>query len=145
MNAIAAYLFVFAGGAVGALTRLGVQEGCRKWTSLPGWGAIFIVNILGSFCIGLAVAWLMGLESNFRFDGNNPLHRYVETQAAEHALSLLAVGFCGAFTTFSTFSLDNHFLYQNQRGRMAFNMVGSAVIALLAVLAGWQLGTWAAA
>lgn len=140
MNHLAAYLFIFLGGAIGALSRFGIQEGCRRWTALPGWGAIFIVNVLGSFVIGFTIAWLTGLESAFQADPGGALRRFVETQQAEEGILLLAVGFCGAFTTFSTFSLDNHFLFQENRWHLAFNVVGSVLLCLVAVLAGWSLG-----
>ena len=46
MKFFVAYLCIFAGGSVGALSRFGIQEACRKWTRLPGWGAIFIATLL---------------------------------------------------------------------------------------------------
>ena len=58
---------------------------------------------------------------------------------------LTAVGFCGAFTTFSTFSLDNQFLYRSHRGQMSFNMIAQVVVGLAAVSAGWYAGQWVAA
>jgi CrcB protein len=79
-------LLVFAGGGAGAVLRylLGL---------LPIGGSFPIItcaiNILGSFLIGL----IFGLSS--RATGLNP-----------QLVLLLQVGFCGGFTTFSTFSLD---------------------------------------
>ena len=140
MTLIVEYLFVFLGGALGALSRFGVQEACRKWTSIPGWAAIFIINVSGSFTIGFCVSWLAGIEHAFRLNVTTPLHRFVETQAAEDGIALLAGGFCGAFTTLSSFSLDNQFLYHENRWFLAYNMVGSVLLCLAAVLAGWYLG-----
>ena len=145
MKFFVAYLCVFAGGSVGALSRFGIQEACRKWTPLPGWGAIFIANMLGCLAIGFTVAWLQGLQAEFHLDPISPLRRYIETQETRQGIALLAVGFCGAFTTFSTFSLDNHFLYRSHRGQMSFNMVAQVVVGLAAVSAGWYAGQWVAA
>ena len=140
MAFVVEYLFIFLGGALGALSRFGVQEACRKWTSIPGWAAIFIVNVLGSFVIGFCVAWLGGVENSFHLNLTTPLHRFVESQAANDGIALLAVGFCGAFTTLSSFSLDNQFLYYENRWLLAYNMVGSVLLCLAAVLGGWSLG-----
>ena len=62
MNIVAGMLLVMLGGAVGALSRFGCQKAAERWTRLPGWMAIFFVNILGSFLIGLSFGWLTGLE-----------------------------------------------------------------------------------
>ena len=140
MPTLVAYLCVFAGGIVGALARFGAQEAFRKWTSLPGWGAIFIVNAAGSLIIGFAVAWLQGVQLEAELQHLSPLRLYIETQNANHGLGLLAVGFCGAFTTFSTFSLDNQFLFHGERGRMLFNAVGSVLVCLALAALGWHLG-----
>ncbi|NQY92476.1 MAG: CrcB family protein [Deltaproteobacteria bacterium] len=140
MAFVVEYLFIFLGGALGALSRFGVQEACRKWTSIPGWAAIFIVNVLGSFIIGFCVAWLSEMQDSFHLDLMTPVHRFLETQAAKDGVALLAVGFCGAFTTLSSFSLDNQFLYCENRWFLAYNMVGSVLLCLAAVLGGWSLG-----
>ncbi len=81
-----AYLMVAVGGALGASARYGVG----RWTVHQGWvgfpWATWIVNLSGCFLIGLAIPWLV-----------NEHHRMY---------LLLVVGFLGAFTTFSTYSLD---------------------------------------
>lgn len=145
MATLAAYLCVFAGGVAGALARFGVQEGCRKWTPLPGWGAIFFVNALGSLAIGFIVAWLQGVQEEIGLAHLSPLRLYIDSQAANDGLALLVVGFCGSFTTFSTFSLDNQFLFHGERGRMGLNMVGSVVLCFLLAAGGWMLGRAVAA
>ncbi len=140
MPTLVAYLCVFAGGIVGALARFGVQEAFRKWTSLPGWGAIFVVNAAGSLVIGFAVAGLQGMQLDAELQHLSPLRLYIETQNARHGLGLLAVGFCGAFTTFSTFSLDNQFLFHEKRRHLIVNAVGSVVVCLALAALGWHLG-----
>ena len=64
MTVFVAYLCVFFGGALGALSRFGVQELFSHKTRLPGWVAIVVVNVLGCFIIGLCAAWLQGMEAS---------------------------------------------------------------------------------
>ncbi|MCH2186791.1 CrcB family protein [Myxococcota bacterium] len=140
MSTLIAYLFVLLGGAAGALSRFGVQELFRVFTRWPGWAAVFFVNVLGSFVICLVVAWLQGLIALEHSEGLDPLQLYIDTQDADHGLALLAAGFCGAFTTFSSFSLDNHFLAKESRALLVFNMLGSLIVCLAAVALGWSVG-----
>ncbi|MAJ61860.1 MAG: hypothetical protein CBC48_19210 [bacterium TMED88] len=140
MSTLIAYLFVLLGGAAGALSRFGVQELFRAFTRWPGWVAVFFVNVLGSFLIGLVVAWLQGLIALEHSERLDPLQLYIDTQDADHGLALLAAGFCGAFTTFSSFSLDNHFLAKESRALLLFNMLGSLITCLAAVALGWSVG-----
>ena len=82
-------LAVAAGGALGSVARYLVGIGAAKWLS-PGfpWGTL-IVNVLGSFLIGvLAEAFALKWD------------------ASQATRAFLIVGICGGFTTFSTFSLD---------------------------------------
>ena len=139
MTLFVAYLCVFFGGVLGALSRFGVQELVGHTTRLPGWVAIMVVNILGCFIIAMCAAWLQGLEENLQLQPLIPLRLYMDSQSDAHAVSLLVVGFSGAFTTFSTFSLDNFFLYHGRRGWLAFNTIVSVVVGLLAAWLGWNL------
>jgi len=82
-------LMVGLGGALGAIGRYLTVVAVNNFTSghFP-WGT-FVVNIVGSFLLGLAFVFIverLPAESLFR--------------------TLLMVGFLGAFTTFSTFSLE---------------------------------------
>ena len=72
-------LFVVFGGAFGALARYGVVY----VLSLNSYMAVIAVNFVGSFIIG-----------------------YLYPMNQTQLWLFLAIGFCGAFTTFSTFSLD---------------------------------------
>mgnify|MGYP001418674463 CR=1 FL=1 len=51
MTLIASMLMVVLGGAVGALSRFGCQKAAERWTSMPGWMAIFFINIVGSIFV----------------------------------------------------------------------------------------------
>ena len=145
MTIFVAYLCVFFGGILGALSRFGVQELFRHTTRLPGWVAIVVVNMVGCFIIGLCAAWLQGMEASLHLQHLKPLQLYAQSQANADGVSLLVVGFSGAFTTFSTFSLDNFFLYHGQRAWLAFNVIFSVSVGYLAVWLGWTLGRLAAA
>lgn len=83
-------LWVGAGGFVGSVLRYSVGLGIAVLTATRGGIrfplATLAVNVLGSFAIGM-------------------LLRYVEQGSAQHLLGV--VGFCGGFTTFSTFSLES--------------------------------------
>jgi CrcB protein len=106
-------------GAAGALTRLGVGNVIGE-RDVPV--ATFVINVVGSFALGLLVTW-----------GATLLTRDVA--------SALAVGFLGAFTTFSTFTVDAALLGDDGRvGTAAMYVVLSVGVGLLAAVAGIALG-----
>ncbi|MCA1983410.1 MAG: fluoride efflux transporter CrcB [Nocardioides sp.] len=117
-------LLVLLGGAIGAPTRylVDVVVQSRHDSVLP-WGTIS-VNVAGSLLLGLVA----GLT-------------YV-SDAPTWALTLVGTGFCGALTTFSTFSYETVRLAEAGRWRAATgNVVISLVLGLVAVAIGWELGT----
>ena len=113
------WLAVAAGGALGALARFGVNA-----LVFPIFGrqlplGTLIVNVVGSFLMGLLYVFIV--EKGLL--------------AAEWR-NLLMVGFLGAFTTFSTFSLETLALWQN--GHLALSVsyiIASVSLCLLATLA----------
>ena len=114
---------VAAGGAIGSIARylVGVGSGKLFGTSFP-WGTL-IINIVGSFLIGVLVE-LFAL----RWDLPQVWRVF------------LTIGICGGFTTFSTFSLDAYLLLD--RGELwtsAAYMVGSVVLSVAGLFAGLQL------
>jgi CrcB protein len=113
-------LYVGVGGAVGSILRylasLIVKSGS---TGFP-W-ATFMVNIVGCLVIGL----LFGMTSR------NP-------NFSSHLNLLLAVGICGGFTTFSTFSKECLQLLQvGQHWTCALYIIGSVVIGVAAATIGY--------
>ncbi|CAA0228147.1 fluoride efflux transporter CrcB [Tenacibaculum maritimum] len=112
-------ILVFAGGGFGSVLRFLIG----KWLNDTNTGipyGTFVVNILGSFFIG----FILGLATK-----NQAL-----TQ--NHTL-LLATGFCGGFTTFSTFAYENHvFLKSGDFMSFAFYTILSFIIGFLAVFTG---------
>ncbi len=89
------YTFVALGGACGASLRFYVSQLVLNWLGKGFPFATLMVNIIGSFVMGS----LYQLIENEVLDIN--IHR-----------TLLGIGFLGAFTTFSTFSLDSLLLLQ---------------------------------
>lgn len=113
-------LIVGIGGFLGSIARYLSQIAAGKiFTSGFPFG-IFLVNIIGCLLIGIVYA----------------LTEKGNLLTSEMRL-FLAVGFCGGFTTFSTFSYDNLMLLKdNSIGLLLINTFGSVAFGLLAVYAG---------
>lgn len=112
-------------GALGALTRylIGRLIATRAGSSFP-W-ATLLINVSGAFTIGLVA----GLTSKHVI---NPLTQTV-----------LATGFLGGYTTFSTMSWEAMQLLQEGSGvRGALYLGGNILPGLLAALFGLLLGGW---
>lgn len=86
-----AVALVALGGALGAVARFGVAEALPHANGEVAW-ATFVVNIAGAFVLGCL------LEALTR---SGP-----DTGARRSVRLLLGTGFCGAFTTYSTFAHD---------------------------------------
>ena len=89
------YAFVALGGACGASLRFYISQLVLNWLGKGFPFATLMVNIVGSFTMGLLYQLI---EQNIL---SVNVHR-----------TLIGVGFLGAFTTFSTFSLDSLLLLQ---------------------------------
>jgi fluoride exporter len=113
-------LIVGVGGFIGSILRYLGQLAAGKIFSPSFPMGTFLVNILGCFIIGIVFA--MSEKGNLL--------------TAEMRL-FLAVGFCGGFTTFSTFASDNLMLLKdNSIGLLMLNVTGSVVLGILAVYLG---------
>jgi CrcB protein len=126
------YVYVALGSAVGGLARYGLGTWLQRHLDdrMPRAGALsfpvgtLLVNVTGSFLLGLLVV---------------AISRHAEDGDAMRLL--LGVGFCGGYTTFSTFSYDTVALMEGGAGTLAaMNVAASLALALLATLAGAALG-----
>ena len=99
--------FVILGAVIGAPARFVIDQYLRKFSNAP-WGT-FTVNVLGSFVIGLT--W----------------------GATDNTTALVAIGFTGAFTTWSTFMLDIYLAIEQKKIKVAIiNYIGSLMLGLFA-------------
>ena len=116
------WLLILAGAAVGAPARWFVDGFVQaRHDSVFPWGT-FTVNVLGSFALGL----LLGAS--------------VEGDDLVRLVALVGTGFCGAFTTFTTFSYESVVLAEDGSSGIAVATVfGSVAAGLAAAFAGWAL------
>lgn len=145
MNEIFLFTLVMLGGGLGAIARYLCQVLAARTTTLPGWVPIAIVNVLGSFIIGFAAKWIMDETANLKLSHLLPAAEELSELALSETFAFVAVGFCGAFTTFSTFSLDNFFLSIDKKGQLLANAVLTTCAAYGAVALGWLCGQMVAA
>ena len=107
-------LYVILGAAIGAPARFAIDQYIRKFSSKPY--GIFLVNVIGSFVIGLTF------------------------NKTETVYDLFVVGFAGAFTTWSTFMLDIYLGFELKRYKeITINLVMSLGFGLAAAYLGLQL------
>ena len=120
------YLWVALGGAIGSMGRYGIALGMVRLAGprFP-WGTL-VVNVVGSFIIGYFGALSAG---NGRMPAPNEIRLFV------------LVGFCGGFTTFSSFSLQTLELFQSGEALLGgLNVLGSVALCLAAVWLGVTAG-----
>jgi len=108
------WIAVAIGGALGALARYGISTWVFAISSHKFAYATLAVNVLGSFLMG--ILFVLVIE---------------KAALPAEMRSLLMVGFLGAFTTFSTFSLDALGLWQNGHLFMALIYILATVILCL--------------
>ncbi|MDR0483511.1 MAG: CrcB family protein [Cellulomonadaceae bacterium] len=128
------WLLVAVGGGIGAGARFMLAGAItRRWASRLPWGTM-TVNILGSFIIGLVSGGSSLLVAQLS-SSTMPL---AAADSWIHLGSLLlATGFCGGFTTFSTATVDSVMLAKE--GHLA-RAVGSVAITLVATVAACVAG-----
>lgn len=118
------YLLVALGGAAGSLLRYGVGR-----LAVHYWGpgtvvGTFIVNITGSFALGLFLGWALQ-----------------RSDLPAEVRAMVAIGLLGGYTTFSTLSYDTvRLLESGEALRAAVNIGGNLVIGLAAAWLGIVAG-----
>ncbi len=116
------FLLVFLGGGFGSVLRFMIGKLLNSPKDGIPYGT-FAANIIGSLLIGI----ILGIAAK-----NNSL--------TSNQTLFLATGFCGGFTTFSTFAYENHvFLKSGDFTSFAIYTVASFAIGFLAVFFGMYL------
>ena len=117
------YLAIAFGGALGALSRYWLTVSMERFNSTGFPLGTFVVNLLGSFLIGLLYIILAEKLS-----------------VADQWRPVIITGFLGAMTTFSTFSLDALLLFQQgQYNTALFYVLSSVMICIFAAYVGMQI------
>jgi fluoride exporter len=113
------YLFIALGGAAGSLLRYSLGGAVQRMSASGFPVGTMFVNVSGCFLIGVL------------------LRHFMNMQVSNDLRALLIVGFCGGFTTFSTFSAETVALIElGEYTRATVYVVLSVGLCLLGTLAG---------
>ncbi len=124
MKDLMPYLWVGVGGFIGANVRYVVANVARRLLGVGFPYGTFFINVSGSFLLGVILTAL----------SQRALPHSNEIRLAA------AVGFLGAYTTFSTFEYECHGLFDDGEWALALtNMFGSLFLGLIAVRVGMVL------
>lgn len=113
-------IYLAIGGALGTILRYALGGWVHSWAGVAfPWGTL-AVNVIGSFVLGVTMRASQSLL------------------LAPELRAFIAIGLCGAFTTFSTYSYEAFVLMQKgewtKAGLYAF---GSLIMGVLAIAAGF--------
>ena len=118
------YLAISLGGILGANSRYLIADWAAQRFGAGFPYGTFIINISGSFALGFFMAFLQDrafIHPNYRL--------------------FFATGFCGAYTTFSTFTYESLRLWQDGSFLLAItNLLGSLAVGMFGVFLGFVFG-----
>ena len=117
-------LYIALGGGLGAIARyvLGGWVQVATGATFP-WGTL-LINVSGSLLLGFLYVLLEG------------------SPAAREWRAFVGIGFCGGYTTFSTFSYETARLLQDgQLGRAGTYILASALLSIAGALVGFRLAS----
>ena len=118
---ISNFFLVFVGGGLGAAVRFLVTTAAARWGAAFPFGTL-AVNAVGSFLMGLVMGAILLLTEKYGL-------------IAEPLRLLLAVGFLGGLTTFSSFSFETLLLLKGGSYLLAFCSVALQLLAGLLLAA----------
>lgn len=111
------YILVSAGAAIGGALRYGISSYIQRNISVVFPYGTLVVNVVGTFILGIIMFYLNEKEligNEFRL--------------------FLTVGFCGGFTTFSTFSYETLTLFRDSEfGLAIYNVLLNVVLCLVGI------------
>jgi CrcB protein len=117
------FLAISLGAVVGANLRYWMSRSAGRWLGPVFPYGTLSINVMGSFVLGFFLMWTTEramVDPRWRL--------------------LIAVGFCGGYTTFSSYAYETVvFFEQGQWTLMAVNFLANNLLACLAVLAGMAL------
>lgn len=117
------FLLIGLGGFVGSVLRYAISSWTDKWFDSMPIGTL-LVNLIGSLLIGL----IIGLSvKNYQ-----PIYWFT------------VIGFCGGFTTFSTFSYNGYQLIKNEMwmafiGYTSISLIGGLILCMIGIRIGAKL------
>jgi fluoride exporter len=124
--ALKPYLFLALGGVAGVIGRYALGHWISSWSTTPFPWATLVINVTGSLAIGFLMRYLTGVSSS------------------PEVRLMLTTGFCGGYTTMSTFSYELVTLLTGKQFGLAFLYLSSTILfAPLACLAGFALAEMA--
>ena len=120
------FLYVAVGAGLGGVARFALAGFVQQRAGADFPAGTLVINLTGSFLLGVLIRY--ALQS---------------TSVSPELRAMLTTGFCGGYTTFSTFSYETAVLLEDGEYGRAGLYVGVSVIgALLATLAGFACAEW---
>ena len=121
-----AYLWIALGAVVGASARYFLSGHIAKVLSSSFPYGTLLINITGSLLLGFFLVWTSE-----------------RVLVATRWRLLIAIGFCGSYTTFSSYAFETFALVEQGRWLLTgLNVIASNVLCLVSVLAGAALARW---
>lgn len=105
------------------MLRFGISDLLTKYNYTFPW-ATLLANFFASLILGFFLA------------------EAISGQGSDLKKALIMTGFCGGFSTFSTFSMESfQLLQEGQYGIAAINILGSVLVCLIGIFLGYRIGS----